>query len=402
MSCENLKLGNICQIDGGYAFKSKNFSEQGLPIIRISNINNSTVNLENVVKIPKTALSTNSKKFLLKPGDVLIAMSGATTGKIGVVPNEFKGQYYLNQRVGRFRILDASKLSQKYLFNFVSSQSFQTQVLNFAAGAAQPNISPKQLVEFKIPLPPLETQKRIVELLDRAQALIDKRKEQIGLMDQLIQSLFYDMFGDPVTNPMGWKFIEFGRNVEQIIGGKSVGGEARDLLDGEYAVLKISAVTSGIFNSKEFKVVDSNDVPEKMIHPEKGDLLFSRANTRELVGATCIVDADYNNLFLPDKLWKIEFNHSHLANRFVQTLLTHEGFRTNLKKVATGTSGSMLNISKAKLLKLSIPTPPIVLQNTFAEQVQQIESQKEAMTVSLQELGNNFNSISQRAFKGEI
>lgn len=328
---------------------------------------------------------------------ILIGEDGANLlARTTAIAFKANGKFWVNNHA---HILKNKKaLNDKYLIYFFNTLDLKP----FVTGSAQPKLTKKNLSSIPIPLPPLETQKRIVELLDRAQALIDKRKEQIKLMDDLIQSLFYDMFGDPVTNPMGWEKEAFGKTIHKIVGGKSVGGEERTLGKNEFAVLKISAVTSGVFNPEEYKVVSEKDIPELMIHPNEGDLLFSRANTRELVGATCIVDGDYKRIFLPDKLWKIKLDISRIEGIYVKTLLTHEGFRNNLKKLATGTSGSMLNISKAKLMKLVIPIPPITLQNTFAKRVEKIETQKQAMTNSLKELEDNFNVLMQRAFKGEL
>jgi type I restriction enzyme S subunit len=201
---------------------------------------------------------------------------------------------------------------------------------------------------------------------------------------------------------MGWEKSSFGESLCNIIGGKSVGGEDRLVKENELAVIKISAVTSGVFKSTEYKVVDRNELPEVLVHPQKGDLLFSRANTRELVGATCVVDNSYGHLFLPDKIWRLDLQPSKASNWYIKFLLGHDGFRENLRKVATGTSGSMLNISKAKLRQIRIPSPPISLQNQFAERIQAIEAQKQQAKASLEKSNDLFNSLLQKAFKAEL
>ena len=129
------------------------------------------------------------------------------------------------------------------------------------------------------------------------------REEQIRLLDELVQSIFYDMFGDPVENPMGWDFSFIHEVILSITSGWSLGGDERPMLNGEFGVLKISAVTSGKFLPQEYKVVSEdvlNSTKQPLLKPCQGDLLFSRANTRELVAASCIVDKDYENLFLPE------------------------------------------------------------------------------------------------------
>ena len=130
----------------------------------------------------------------------------------------------------------------------------------------------------------------------------------------------------------------------------------------------------------------------------KGDLLFSRANTREMVGAVAIVDKDYKLLFLPDKLWKLNLYRELLSTHYLKFLLQHNGFRENLRKVATGTSGSMLNISKAKLNSLEIPLAPIDIQNKFADRIVEIEKQKAQVQESLSKSEDLFNALLQKAF----
>jgi len=262
--------------------------------------------------------------------------------------------------------------------------------------------SPAQVAKINIPLPPLAEQQKIAAILDAVDQLRQKDQQLIDHYTQLSQSLFLEMFGDPVTNSKGWSFSPFSESLNDIVGGKSVGGEERPLRPNEKAVIKISAVTSGVFNSTKCKVVKGSDIPDVMVHPRKGDLLFSRANTREMVGATCIVDATYKNLFLPDKIWRLDLNSDMACNWYIKFLLSYDGFRENLRKVATGTSGSMLNISKAKLKQLKVLLPPIDLQNQFAQHIEKIEQQKQQAQASLEKSQALFNSLLQRAFKGEL
>jgi type I restriction enzyme, S subunit len=269
-------------------------------------------------------------------------------------------------------------------------------------GAGLKHISKAYIQNINIPFPSLVEQQKIGAILDAADSLRQKDQQLVERYTTLSQSLFLEMFGDPVTNPMSWDISPLEESLDNIVGGKSVGGEERDIKTGEKAVLKISAVTSGIFDPAQYKVVEQKDIPEKPVYPKMGDLLFSRANTREMVGATCIVDTQCENYFLPDKLWRLDLKPHKAANWYLKFLLTHDGFRENLRKVATGTSGSMLNISKAKLQKLNIPLPPVTLQNQFAESTKLIEAQKQQAQASLQKSEALFNSLLQQAFTGEL
>ena len=252
--------------------------------------------------------------------------------------------------------------------------------------------------QIEIPLPPLHIQKAIAAKLDKAQEIISYNQQLLEKYDQLTQSLFIDMFGDPIDNQKGWILEKLKKGIKNLQSGLSLSGEERLLQNDEIAVLKISAVTSGTFKSTEHKVVNASEIKKSIIFPKKGDLLFSRANTREKVGAVAIVDKDYHNLFLPDKLWRIDTNNL-LNNIFLKYILSHKGFRHKIERVSTGTSGSMLNISMEKFLNIESPFPPIHLQNQFAERVAQIEIQKTMAQESLAKSQQLFQSLLKESFK---
>ncbi|GGZ94116.1 restriction endonuclease subunit S [Novosphingobium arvoryzae] len=157
-------LDKLIKVQGGYAFKSDLFGEDGDPVIRISNIDGESVDLEKSVKIAPENVG-KGRSFTISEGDLLIAMSGATTGKTGTVP-KFSGTAYLNQRVGKYIILDNKNISANFLVNLVKSEFYQKRILDQAWGAAQPNVSSNQLVSFAIPLPPICIQNRFSECMN--------------------------------------------------------------------------------------------------------------------------------------------------------------------------------------------------------------------------------------------
>lgn len=162
---KRVKLSNICSFDNGYAFASSDYKTEGTPLVRISNIQNNGVNLSDAVYIQ----GEYPERFLIHKGDLLIAMSGATTGKMGVYTTDDKA--YLNQRVGKISIIDENILLSGYRNYFIRKQT--ELILDLAYGAAQPNISGKQILELEIPLPPLPEQERIVSALEEGFAAID-------------------------------------------------------------------------------------------------------------------------------------------------------------------------------------------------------------------------------------
>lgn len=174
---EFVKLGECCNFVNGFAFKSTKFKEKGDTIIRITNINGTGVDVNDVKYFDKSDYKANWQTFEIHKGDILIAMSGATTGKVGIYNN--KTVAYLNQRVGKI-VPDKSKLVNRFLYHILLSKTQFLYML--AGGGAQPNLSSTKLMNvFEIPLPPIEVQTEIVRILDKFTSLeaeLDCRKRQ--------------------------------------------------------------------------------------------------------------------------------------------------------------------------------------------------------------------------------
>jgi type I restriction enzyme S subunit len=163
-------FGQICRVQGGFAFKSTDYVKEGVPLVRISNLVNGRVQVsQDTVFLPRDFASANPA-FVLHKGDVLIAMSGATTGKMATMEEEIPA--LLNQRVGRF-VLSSAKLSNAKFVSYLVMQITQ-KVLKDAYGAAQPNISPSEIEEMPIPLPPLAEQTRIVAEVERRLSVVEE------------------------------------------------------------------------------------------------------------------------------------------------------------------------------------------------------------------------------------
>ena len=197
---ENKKLGEICDFRSGFAFKSNKFTKMGEPIIRISDIQNEEIDDSNLVYFDPKSYTEDLSKYLIYPGDILIAMSGGTTGKLGI--NTSKRTFYLNQRVGVFRE-NKKYLNHRYLYYFLHTKSEES--LRIAAGAAQPNLSTAQIKSFIIPLPPLSEQQSIVDYLDSAFAKIDAMKANAEKALNEAKALFQASLKEMLEPKEGWE-----------------------------------------------------------------------------------------------------------------------------------------------------------------------------------------------------
>lgn len=270
-------------------------------------------------------------------------------------------------------------------------------------GAGLKHISKKYIQEIEIPLPELETQNKIVAILDKAKGILDKREETIAQYDELLRATFLEMFGNPMERPNQWKISPINDCIEKISAGSSYGGEdKKELQDDELGVIKISAVTKGIFNPEEYKAVKRDKIKKKLVHPRKGDLLFSRANTLELVGATSIVHEDYDQLFLPDKIWRIDTNETLINKVYLHYVLQNKDVKKSFLSIATGSSSSMLNISMDKFRNILIPYPSIELQKQFEVKYNKYIDIKRKLNLSKKALETLQKALSQLAFKGEL
>ncbi|MBF6227075.1 restriction endonuclease subunit S [Nocardia abscessus] len=367
-------------------------------ILRAGNITETGISLTDLVYVPEDKVSARQ---LLQQGDVVVATS---SGSLEVVGKAAQTVSDLDVGFGAFcKVLRPSKyIDARYFGHFFRTSSYRRTISSLAAGANINNLKNAHLDNLVIPLPPIHEQRRIAEVLDRVDALREKRRKSITLLNDLAQSIFLDMFGDPVNNERGWPRVTVSEFVREFQSGKSL-AQAPDDSESDIRILKISAVTSGTFSEAESKPAPNGYNPPASHFVKNGDLLFSRANTSELIGATAIVDTDPKNLLLPDKLWRFRWkDETSIDPQFVHFLFRHPSFREQIARASTGSSGSMKNISQAKVMGLHTALPPAELQFLFGSRVSACRQQRSDAVRHLRDLDTLFASIQSRAFRGEL
>ena len=273
----------------------------------------------------------------------------------------------------------------------------------FVTGTTRGKLTKAGASGILIPMPPLPEQRRIATILDQADALRAKRREALAQLDSLTQSIFIEMFGDPVTNPKGWSRVRFASLLENIDSGWSPVCMDRAAQGDEWGVLKLGAVTSCAYKESENKALPEGVAFDSKIEVKPGDLLFSRKNTYHLVAACALVDATRERLMLSDLIFRFRLNSdAKVEKQYLQSLLIFPSKRSEVQKLAGGSSGSMPNISKGRLLELDIELPPFSLQQIYSTRIQSIEALKTAHRKSLAELDTLFASLQHRAFAGEL
>ena len=340
-----------------------------------------------------TDLGVKASNIKLIPKNTLVLSYKLSIGKVGITQKPM----YTNEAIASLTELD-SQVDINYLYWALQHIDLLENADRAAMGKT---LNKAKLSEVKIPLPPLAEQRRIASILDQADELRQKRQQAIEKLDQLLQATFIDMFGDPVSNPKGWDLVRVGEVVNEFIGGKNI--ECPDESDSDYKILKVSAVTSKVYKPHESKFAPNTFEPNPLAIVEKGDLLFSRANTTELVAATAYVWETPENIVLPDKLWKFSISDESKVNKlYLWDLFKNIEFRNELSKLSSGTSGSMKNISKGKLNELKMPLPPKELQDKFAEFSTKLWVQIKTFQQSSDSLDSLFNSLQNQAFNGTL
>jgi restriction endonuclease S subunit len=402
------ELRTVCDLQNGYAFKSDDYLETSNTVsLRMSNIRpgGKFDNGYNLRYLPDDFQELYSN-YLITDGDLVIAMTDlANDPKILGIPTIVETGnvvWLLNQRAGKLIVKDPTLADKNYLRYILNHPIHRNYYKMFAGGGLQINVGKKEILGVKIPIPPLKTQQRIAGILDNAAALRDKTAQLLTEYDLLAQSVFLEMFGDSYHNPKQFELVKINSFIDKLESGKSVNSTNEEYTSGEIGILKTSCVYDGIFDFSKAKIIKESELNQAKLNPKHDSIIVSRMNTEELVGKSAYVHRDHKNLFLPDRLWqtsKTDIEHSVL---WLSYAISQKSFMRSISRVATGTSGSMKNVSQKKFLGLKIINPPIALQNQFAEKIALIEQQKALAKQELQESEDLFNCLLQQAFKGEL
>jgi type I restriction enzyme S subunit len=253
------------------------------------------------------------------------------------------------------------------------------------------------LKNLKIPLPPLNEQKRIAAILDKADAISRKRQQAIQLADDFLRSVFLEMFGDPVTNPKGFTI----GTIRDFVGTAKYGssGKASET-EGEYPMLRMGNITyKGSWDFKKLKYIDLDENDKDKYLAKKGDLLFNRTNSKELVGKTAVFEEE-KPMALAGYLVRVRPNERG-NNYYLSGYLNSSHGKKTLMGMCKSIVG-MANINAQELQNIKITLPPIELQNRFEQIVKDVNCKVKKYDNSQNCLGDLFNSLSQKAFAGEL
>ena len=342
-NCARMK--QVGKYVNGYAFKPETWSEKGLPIIRIQNLNNVNAAFNYYEgELPE--------KYIVNKGDLLISWSASLGAYY------WEGDVaYLNQHIFKV-VFDKSDIIKGFLKYAVEAKL--EEMKRKVHGATMQHIVKKDFDNTIIPVPPLSIQRSIVAELDLLHSVISKKKEQLRELDNLAQSLFYQMFGDPITNPMGWEIKKLGEVAENC----------------DYMRKPITASDRIPGNIPYYGASGIVDYVRDYIFD--GDyLLVSEDGANLLARSTPIAFSISGKNWVNNHAHVLKFRESY-TQLYVQTLIN----LIDISDIVTGAVQPKLN--QAQLNKFPLPLPPLSLQQSFAAKVSAIEAQKQAITQSIQ------------------
>ena len=381
---EKMKIGDVCNILNGFAFKSENYMDLGIRIIRIANVQKGFI--EDTMPVFYPITSEGLDKYMLEEGDLLISLTG-NVGRVALLEKKMLPAA-LNQRVACLR-LKTDKISKRYLFHILNSNYFEQQCIQSSKGVAQKNLSTEWLKEYEIPLYPIEQQAEIISVLDKIGLIMADRAKELKKLNDLIKARFAEMFGNPVNNDRGWECKLLNDICDGIGDGlhgtpeyDDNGGypfiNGNNLLDGEIVITPATKMVSEETYKKHLIDISPNAILIS-INGTLGKLAFYNGEQVMLGKSAC-----YCNL------------KSSVNKVFVYGVMKSDAFAEFLDN--SSTKSTIKNVGLKAIREYKLILPPTKLQEQFAAFVKQTEKSKVVIQKSFDEMQLLFDSLMQKYF----
>lgn len=374
---EHKKLGDIATYLNGYAFKPEDRGTKGLPIIRIQDLTGNSYDLG-------FYNGEYPKKIELNNGDILISWSAS----LGVYEWN-RGKALLNQHIFKV-VFDKLDVNKKY---FVFAVKYNLKEMEKRThGATMKHITKKDFDNVLVPFPPLNKQQEIAATLDTLQSIITHRKQQLEKLDLLVKARFVEMFGEPILNEKGWNMVTIGDIVTEV----KYGTSKPAVEGGKYPYLRMNNLTyDGHLDLTNLKMIDIPDSEIEKCIVHRGDVLFNRTNSIELVGKTCVFDKD-EDMVIAGYIIRVRLK-SIMLPIVLSYFMNTDALKKKLRNMAKG-AVNQANINAQEFKSINIYLPPIELQTQFADFVKQVDKSRVAVQKALDETQLLFDSLMQEYF----
>ena len=380
---QKIKIGDVCDVLNGFAFKSENYVGSGIRIIRIANVQKGYIEDTTPAFYPLD--SGGLDKYMLENGDLLMSLTG-NVGRVAMLEADMLPAA-LNQRVACLR-LKSSKISKKYLFHILNSDYFEQQCIQSSKGVAQKNMSTEWLKDYEIPLYSPEQQNKIASVLDRVHLIINTQKKQLQKLDELVKARFVEMFGDSTINNKNWERQPLGELCTIVRGGSP--RPIEQFLGGDVPWIKIGDATDGdsiYLRSTKEHIIREGVKKSRLI--KAGSLIF--ANCGVSLGFARIITFDG---CIHDGWLAMENIDRKLDKIFLLQALNQ--MTNHFRAIAPAGTQPNLNTSIMKDYLQIIP--PLELQKEYIQFCKSVDKSKVAVQKSLDEAQLLFDSLMQQYF----
>ena len=383
MSWPTVDLGNAVEILSGFAWKSAGFTDNqsGVPIIRIQNVAEKNSPADFVYWG-----DDYNEKYLIDEGDVLLSLSGNI--KLGYWNSN---RALLNQRI--VKVTPLQIIDKGYLYYFLSGAVNDIAALGKKAVIS--NVSVTDLKKIKIPLPPLSVQKQIAAVLEKADTLRSQCQQMEQALNSLAQSVFLDMFGDPVSNSKNWPIKKF-KDIGSSQLGKMLSEKSKQGVNPK-RYLRNANVRWRKIELHDLLEMDFNEKEIKKFKLEHGDLLVCEGGD---VGRCAIWRDELSDCYYQKALHRVRVNKDIVKPEYIQEYFYWMSKLGGLLSSVSEVTFS--HLTAAKMAELKVPVPPIELQEGYIQKISVINESLKNIEESEAAYEQNFNSLMQRAFKGEL
>ena len=385
----------------GSALKKAEFRDSGIRVLGIDHVHPNKLTWVKPKYIPLEKYEELTQ-YTVSAGDVLVTNMG-TVGRTCFVPKTFPRAIISSHLIKVTP--DQEKITSSYLswaLNFCPIVVAQIEAK--CHGAIMAGFNSSLLKSLKIPLPPLDEQRRIAAILDKTDAVRRKRKDAIALTEDLLRSAFLEMFGDPVTNPKGWE----SGTILDIVSDKKKGVrcgpfgtqlKVHEIVSEGIPLYGIESVKGGRFRSKAEKHITIQKAEElKSFDVQSGDVLVTRMGT---IGHACVVPSIVGESRFSYHLFRVRPDSSKCLPGFLSATITRSGtFLSQLERLSHGAIMSGLKTADLKEVRFLIP--PMALQKQYLKIVSKSEEALERQIEKMSIEENLFNSLLQRAFRGDL
>ena len=394
-----VNIPDVLFFQEGPGVRNTQYTTEGVKLLNVANLVDGKVDLSTSDRyISEDEAYGKYKHFLCDAGDFVIASSGIKVEyidkKMGFI-DESMLPLCMNTSTIRFKVLDDSKLRIKYFMYYLKSQHFKAQLARQITGSAQLNYGPSHLKKMIMPLVDISLQENIVKRMDKVQAIIEICQKELQKLDELIKSRFVEMFGDTVTNPLGWEEHILDEYIDFLTSGSR--GWAQYFVDEENELfITIKNVKNNhitLDNIQYIKAPDNKEAERTKV--KAGDLLISI--TADL-GRTGVVDNDIaqKGAYINQHLSLVRLDRDRINPLYVSYFLETEGGKIQFESKNQNGVKAGLNFDAIKSLKILVP--PLEIQEAYLEFVHQTNKLKAEIQKSLDETQTLFDSLMQEYF----